>query len=117
MTSKQFIIISTLSIILMIVGIFYHNKRTAMVNYSNYIEEDYMEEIVYSAENYCLKTANFGGIEIDFSNYNNELELEFPIPEEGVIVINSNCEIIIKEDILINGKVCSYDDKIRCLKK
>ena len=117
MTSKQFLLILTLSVFLMIVGLVYHNNKTRMVNYNNYIEEDYMEEIVYSAENYCLKTENFGGIEIDFSNYNNELELEFETPKEGIITINSNCEVKVRKNVIINDKSCAYDDKIKCIKK
>lgn len=75
-----------------------------------------MEEIVYSAENYCLKTENFGGIEIDFSNYNNELELEFEKPKEGIITISPDCKVQIKKSVIINDKSCSYNDKIECLK-
>lgn len=116
MTSKQFLVISTLSLFLMIIGLIYHNNKTSMVNYSNYIEQDYMEEIIYSAENYCLKTENFGGAEIDFSNYNGELELKFESPEEGIITINTNCEIEVKKSVVINQKKCSYDVKIECLK-
>lgn len=74
-----------------------------------------MEEIIYSAENYCLKTENFGGAKIDFSEYNDELQLEFESPEEGIITINTNCEVEVKKSVVINEKKCSYDDKIECL--
>lgn len=80
------------------------------VDYTYYEPEDYMDEIVYSAESYCYYQNDFGGAEIDFSKYNDELELDFDAPNQGIISIDSDCNVTIKSNVIIDGKSCTYSD-------
>jgi len=81
-------------------------------DYTYYEPEDYMDEIIYSAESYCLFTDNFNGAEINFANYNNELELDFEAPVSGKLYIDSNCDVTVSENVVIEGKSCTYQDYV-----
>lgn len=117
MSIKEFSVIMTVGLFLIIVELIYQNYRVEKVNYNNYVEEDYMREIVYSAENYCLKSENFGGMKIDFSNYNNELKLDFELPKTGIITVDTDCRVSVLKEVFIQDKYCYYEDnKISCKK-
>lgn len=117
MSIKKFSIIMTMGLFLIIIELVYRNYSIEKVSYNNYFEEDYMREIIYSAENYCLKTENFGGVKIDFSDYNNELNLDFEAPIEGVITVNTSCEVKVINSVIIQSKECTYSDsKVSCKK-
>lgn len=117
MSVKKFSVIMTIGVFLIIAELIYNSKNIEKVNYNSYDEEDYMREIVYSAESYCLKSKDFGGARIDFSDYNDELKLDFEAPVEGVLVVNSDCKVSVLDEIVIGDLMCDYtDSKISCKK-
>lgn len=79
---------------------------------SEYNEEDIMYDVVLSSSVYCEDAT------IDFSNYNGELNDYLDLDKydiksitEGIINIDSNCDIVIQKDFIINGRTCTYDDE------
>ena len=69
-----------------------------------------MYDIALSASVYCEEG------KIDFSNYNGELDTYLYLDEydlssvkEGILSIDSECNVTVEKEFKINDKTCTYD--------
>lgn len=77
----------------------------------SYTEEQIMYDIILSATVYCKPDT------IDFSRYKKELNDYLQLDEynlssitEGIVKVDSDCNVVVKKDFIINGKKCTYNE-------